>query len=1005
MSVATDSFADFIAKLEGFDQLQNEVLLDLLKNVHPTRYRVGQRILGKEKVADHIIIIYEGRVRLLAYDPRNQAPTTLKFLEAGDVLGEIGILRQVGCEIAIASSEVTCLTLDAGKYLHLLSKYPAFAEVRKNRCHLLEIFDILGVQKEIQANAGVNLKELAQNALEGAKVDYLPLGKTLVSQLDSKRVWFVSGGGKVKNISPSSPIELLDSEEKLEVAGKIPARLIGLRESDLLLLDNNYQQHQIQDHQLEKLDEIEIPYASGEEAVVIHTTVDSKQKRKYPFFQGKGQLNSAIACFQMVSKHLQMPFRREIVNRVLNDHNKRQGSISFQLCAYLAELLGLKTQLIDVSLTLNSITRIPTPALIRYEDSFVVLYEANEKVIVLGIPSEGIQRFKPKQILAQLEAQLEVEETNSQPRIRVLLLNPTKTTPKQRFGLEWFTPYLLRYRRVLIEVFLASFFVQLAALANPLIIQIIIDQVIVQNSVKTLHIFGTLLLVVGFFEVVLTTLRTYLFVDTTNRIDMGLGSEIIDHLLRLPLSYYQRRPVGELSTRVNELENIRKFLTGTALTVGLDALFSVIYIIVMLFYSWQLTLVGLATIPIFIILTVISSPIVRKQLREKAERNAETQSYLVEVISGIQTVKAQNIELRSRFSWQERYANYVSTGFKTVITSTLANSTSNFLNKLSSLLVLWMGAYLVVQGDLTLGELIAFRIISSYVTSPILRLAQLWQSFQETALSLERLSDIVDTPQEAEEDRNNIPLPAISGTVRYENVYFRFKSDGPLQLCNVSLDFKSGEFIGIVGQSGAGKSTLTKLLIRLYEQESGRILIDGYDISKVELYSLRRQVGFVPQDTLLFEGTIQENIALTNPDATTEEILEAAKIAVAHDFIMDLPNGYNTKVGERGGALSGGQRQRIAIARSVLQRPKLLVLDEATSALDYITERQVCLNLANAFKDSTVFFITHRLNTVKHADKIVVMDAGRVIEQGTHHELMAMEAHYSYLYNQQEMNL
>jgi ATP-binding cassette, subfamily B, bacterial HlyB/CyaB len=1000
MSVATDYFADFIAKLEGFDQLQGEVIVDLLKNIQPTRYRVGQRILGKEKIPDRITIIYEGRVRLLAYDPRTQVPTTLKFLESGDVLGEISILRELGCEIAIASSEVTCLTLDAIEYLQLLSKYRDFAKVRKNRCHLLEIFDILGVQKEVQANAGVNLKEFAQNALEEAKVHYLLPGKTLLSQLDQKRVWFLSGG-EIKNVSPGSPIELLNGEDKLEVIGKNPARLIGLRESDLLVLDNNYQQHQIQDNQLEKLDQIEIPYASGEEPAYGYTTRDSKQQIKYPFFHGKGQLNSAIACFQMVSKHLKMPFRREIINRILNENNKRQGTISFQLCAYLTELLGLKAQLVDISLSLNSITRIPTPALIRYEDSFAVLYETSEKVIVLGIPSEGIQRFQPKQLLEQLE----VEESNSQPRLRVLLLTATKATPQQRFGLEWFTPYLLRYRRVLIEVFLASFFVQLAALANPLIIQIIIDQVIVQNSVSTLHIFGTLLLVVGFFEVVLTTLRTYLFVDTTNRIDMGLGSEIIDHLLRLPLSYYQRRPVGELSTRINELENIRKFMTGTALTVGLDALFSVIYIIVMLFYSWQLTLVGLATIPIFIILTAITSPIVRKQLREKAEKNAETQSYLVEVISGIQTVKAQNIELRSRFSWQERYANYVTTGFNTVITSTLANSTSNFLNKLSSLLVLWMGAYLVVQGELTLGELIAFRIISSYVTSPILRLAQLWQSFQETALSLERLSDIVDTPQEAEQDRNNIPLPAISGAVRYENLYFRFKSDGPLQLCNVNLDFKSGEFIGIVGQSGAGKSTLTKLLIRLYEQESGRILIDGYDISKVELYSLRRQVGFVPQDTLLFEGTIQENIALTNPDATTEEIVEAARIAAAHDFIMDLPNGYNTKVGERGGSLSGGQRQRIAIARSVLQRPKLLVLDEATSALDYVTERQVCLNLAKAFKHSTVFFITHRLNTVKHADKIVVMDAGRVIEQGTHDELINREGHYFYLYNQQETNL
>jgi ATP-binding cassette subfamily B protein len=700
----------------------------------------------------------------------------------------------------------------------------------------------------------------------------------------------------------------------------------------------------------------------------------------------------------MVSKYLQMPFRREVIHRILTEQMKRQGTISFQLCAYLSELIGLKAQLANIST--SAFTRIPTPALIPYGDSFAVLYETSDRAVVIGVPSQGIQRYKPAELLAKLD----VEESNY-PQIQVLLLSPTKTTPKERFGLKWFAPYLLRYRRVLLEVFLASFFVQLSALANPLVIQLIIDQVINQNSISTLHILGALLLAVGVFEAVISTLRTYLFVDTTNRIDMGLGSEIIDHLLRLPLRYFQNRPVGELATRINELENIRSFLTGTALTVGLDALFSVVYIIVMLFYSWQLTLVGLATIPVFMILTAIASPTIRKQLRTKAERNAETQSYLVEVISGIQTVKAQNIELRSRFAWQERYARYVTAGFKTVIISTLASSTSNFLNKLSSLLVLWMGAYLVLQGELTLGELIAFRIISGYVTSPILRLAQLWQNFQETALSLERLSDIVDTPQEAEEDRYNIPLPAIVGAVKYENISFRFHTGSPLQLCNVNLDFAPGNFIGVVGQSGAGKSTLTKLLIRLYEPESGRILIDGYDIAKVELYSLRRQIGVVPQETLLFDGTVQENIALTNPDATTEEIIEAAKIAVAHEFIMNLPNGYNTRVGERGAALSGGQKQRIAIARSVLQKPKLLVLDEATSALDYPTERQVCLNLAAAFQGSTVFFITHRLNTVVNADIIVVMDGGRVIEQGTHDELMKMKGHYYYLYNQQTVKM
>jgi ATP-binding cassette subfamily B protein len=374
-------------------------------------------------------------------------------------------------------------------------------------------------------------------------------------------------------------------------------------------------------------------------------------------------------------------------------------------------------------------------------------------------------------------------------------------------------------------------------------------------------------------------------------------------------------------------------------------------------------------------------------------------------MTGIQTVKAQNIELRSRNSWQTRYAKFVAAGFRTVITSTLANSTSSFLSKLSGLLVLWVGSYLVLQGELTLGELIAFRIISSYVTSPVMRLAQIWQNFQETGLSLERLSDIIDTPQEGEIDRNNIPLPEISGAVKYENVSFRFATSGALQLNNVSLDFPAGKFVGIVGQSGSGKSTMMKLLLRLYDTESGRILVDGYDIAKVELYSLRRQIGIVPQDTLLFDSTVQENIALTNPDATTEEIIEAAKIAVAHEFIMTLPNGYNTRVGERGSALSGGQRQRIAIARSVLQRPKLLVLDEATSAVDYPTERQICLNLARAFQGTTVFFITHRLNTVSNADNIIVMDGGRVIEQGNHSELIAAKGHYFYLYQQQEVNL
>jgi ATP-binding cassette subfamily B protein len=997
MTYIQSTFEDFIASIEGFDQLSKEEINKFLSSeiLQPLRYRIGQKIIGKEQLPERIAILYQGNVRLLGYDPQTHLPITLKKLQPGAIIGEIAWLRELPCETAIASTEVVCLSWKAADYLQFLTRNPAFRKARQNQSHLIEIFDVLSSQVAQKALVNHNLKDISEQAQLESKVHYLSPGKTSLKELDSSRIWFVSGRSSLNNFLPGSRLE----DEVIEVKGKAPVRLLGINAHDLLLLDGVPTESEILETISDSKVNLEIPYAPDQEFVPPTTSNKSLKNKNYPFVRGQGELEAPLACFQMLSKHLEIPFRKEVVRRILNDQIHRQGSISFQVCAYLSELIGLKSQLVDVPAV--SINRIPTPALIRYRDSFAVLYAIDGKTVVLGLPSQGIINCQ----INQLVEELETDDANLQPQVRVLLLSATKETPKERFGLGWFVPYLSRYRWVLIEVFIASFFVQLAALANPLVIQLIIDKVIVQNSISTLNILGVLLLAVGVFEAVLTTLRTYLFVDTTNRIDMSLGSQIIDHLLRLPLRYFDKRPVGELSTRINELENIRQFLTGTALTVVLDALFSLVYIVVMLFYSWQLTLVGLGTIPLFVVVTLIAAPTVSRQLRTKAERNAETQSYLVEVMSGIQTVKAQNIELRSRFSWQKKYAKFVAAGFKTVLTSTLANSTSQFLSKLSSLLVLWVGSYLVLKGELTLGELIAFRIISSYVTTPILRLAQIWQNFQETGLSLERLSDIVDTPQEAEVDRNNIPLPAVSGAVKYENVSFRFAASGPLQLSNVNVEFTAGKFVGIVGQSGSGKSTMMKLLLRLYDTESGRILVDGYDIAKVELYSLRRQIGVVPQDTLLFDGTVQENIALTNPEATTEEIIEAAQIAVAHEFIMTLPNGYNTRVGERGSALSGGQRQRIAIARSVLQRPKILVLDEATSALDYPTERQICLNLARAFKGNTVFFITHRLNTVSSADTIVVMDNGRMIEQGSHQELMAAKGHYFYLYQQQEVNL
>ncbi|MEB3214780.1 MAG: peptidase domain-containing ABC transporter [Nostocales cyanobacterium 94392] len=1015
MTYTTTNIQEFLAGIAPFNQLQPAVLTKFLAKAQLYRYRMGQVILAREKMPAQVSILHSGQVRLLGYEPETQIPVTLARLQPGEIMGWLEAVRGVAGSTAIASTEVICINLNTEDFLALLAQEESFASYFYPRAGIVEVFELLSKQLKTHANSQLileasacnNCKELALKIFDDAQIANLTTRET-AKQLSSDYLWLVSGG----TVSPDVIGDRFDSTESLPRGSQV--RLLGLPRN-VLSPSERIVQDIGEEAQAAEITEIipggtsttydDIPYAPVEPPEAANNTKRDFAANKYPHVRGSGSLNAILACFQMLSKHLNMPFRREVIRKVLINQQKRTGSLSLQQCGAVAQLVGLRPQLIGVPA--NAIGRIEAPAIVQWQDSFAVLYEISPKTIVLGVPESGILRQKPQDVAQVLiQSNPQPQEEQQQDVVPILLLQATSETPQQKFGLSWFLPSLVKYKGVLTEVFVASFFVQLFGLANPLVTQVIIDKVINQNSPDTLQVLGIFLLVIAVFEAVLTSIRTYLFVDTTNRIDLTLGSEIIDHLLRLPLRYFEKRPVGELSTRVNELEKIRQFLTGTALTVVLDAIFSVIYIVVMFIYSWLLALVALATLPLFAILTFVVSPIVRRQLRVKAERNAEAQSHLVEILSGIQTVKAQNIELRSRWQWQERYARYVSAGFKTVLTSTSASSTSGFLNKLSGLLVLWVGAFLVLDQKLTLGELIAFRIIAGYVTSPLLRLTQLWQNFQETALSLERLSDIIDSPQEAtEEDKGNIPMPMIEGAVKFDNVSFRFKPTGPMQLNNINLEFPAGVFVGVVGQSGSGKSTLMKLVPRLYPLESGRILIDGYDINKVELYSLREQVGIVPQDTLLFEGPVQENIALNYPDATPEEIIEAAKIAVAHDFIMELPNGYNTRVGERGSALSGGQRQRIAIARTILQNPRLLILDEATSALDYESERQVCLNLAEAFKGRTVFFITHRLSTIRNADTILMLDKGYVVEQGTHQELMSLKGRYYCLYQQQEAQI
>ena len=984
----------FLGQVPPFDRLSVGALDKLASKCELLRYRTGQPILERGQMTDKVFVIYEGQVRELAGPPNDKAQTSLRLAGSGEIFGWVSQIRGIACEAIYSSTESICIVLPAEDFLTSVKKQADFGQAFRERVSHLEIFELLSQELDRRANATASRKELTHQLWHQAVAVNLPNKQVNLANLDPGKVWFVSRGtigeyntGSVIAIDSSKP-------QKLKSQGDV--RLIGLPYAQITkVLEPTDSAPSDSSPEDTPPKTPEIPYAPLPDPEAQFDPLAPVPK--FPFIRGKGEIDIPLACFMMLAKHLGIKVKKDSLRRVLKDQLSTSGRLNLQSCGYVGAAMGLNPQLIAIPAEL--LPRLKAPAIIRWENGFALLYEISPKRLIMAIPTEKeVIVKKPEEFIREWETE------NGQGQ--VLLLPQSTEDEGEKFGFGWFWPELMKHKGILFQVFLASFFVQLFGLANPLITQVIIDKVLVQRSIDTLHVLGVFMVAVAAFEAMLTGLRTYLFVDTTNRVDLSLSSQVIDHLLRLPLDYFDKRRVGELAGRIGELERIRQFMTGTALTVVLDAIFSVIYVGVLLSYSIIMTLVALATIPLFTLLIVFVSPIIRRLLRKRAERYADAQSYLVEVLNGMQTVKAQTIELTSRWSWYERYARYVSAGFKTVITSTAASSFSGFLNKLSGLLLLWVGAYRVLNGDMTLGQLIAFRIIASNVTGSLLRFVQVWQSFQETAMSVERLRDIMDADTEADENnRNNIPMPEIKGAVKFEDVSFRFGSSGPLQLVNINLEFEPGQFVGIVGQSGSGKSTLMKLVQRLYDPMSGVISVDTYDISKVELYSLRRQIGVVLQDTLLFNGSVQENISLTNPDATTEEITEAAKIAVAHDFIMGLSNGYNTVVGEKGSSLSGGQRQRIAIARTILQNPHLLILDEATSALDYRSERDVSRNIQEHFKGRTVFFITHRLQTVQQADVILMMDKGYVVEKGTHDELMTLKGSYYSLYQQQEAQM
>ncbi|HVQ37683.1 MAG TPA: peptidase domain-containing ABC transporter [Pyrinomonadaceae bacterium] len=997
----------------AFSILSDRELEQFSERFQLVHHTLGQAVVHAGDEADAFYVVYSGRARVIATNSVGEE-VTVGTLTRGNSFGEQGLLTHSPRNFTIrAASDLALLRLAKKDFESLLGQQPGLREYFDNYISEIAIRNFL---KLCTAFAPLSPQEI-RDLLNSMEVKEYATGERIIREGETGDAFYLLRSGSAEVVRESDSRKVLNRLKSGDSFGELalltgqvraasiittePSSVFRLNKSDfdriiaaspkfkdaIVSIASGYSEAAIREYEAATAapSEVrgELPTAPDE------APYTPRRARRYPALLQLSETDCGAACLSMILRYYG---KHVSINRLRDLANVSREGATLHSVAEAAETLGFHTRGIRASY--EHLLKVDLPAVAHWEGfHYIVLYEATPDRVVVADPGIGLRK-------------LSREEFEKGWTGYLLLLTPTQKIErveesKTTFGR--FLPLLKPYHALLGEIFLASLVLQLFGLASPIFTQVIVDKVLVHKSTSMLNILLIGMMLIAVFQTATSALRYYLLVHTTRRIDMQMVVEFYRHILSLPMRYFEERKVGDILKRFNENARIRDFLTGRALGVTLDCLMIFVYLGLMFYYNVKLTLLALVFIPGYIILTLVVTPIFKRQYREVFEKSAEADSQMVESVSGVGTVKATAAERSIRWKLEGLIVKSLNVQFRSALSGMAAISIGNLLQTLNTIFLFWYGAHLVIQGELSVGQLVAFNVLVGSVTRPILSVVDLWREFQEINIAFERLTDVFDAkPEEDPTKQALIMLPRIRGHIKFDNVTFRYPTRPDKNaLQNVNLEVLPGQTVALVGRSGSGKTTFANMLLRLHQPNEGRIFVDGYDLRQVSISSLRSQVGVVPQDVFLFSGTIRENIAFGDADAPLEQVVGASMLAGAHEFVSELPLGYETKIGERGQSLSGGQKQRIAIARALFKKPRILIFDEATSALDTESERAIQQNLDQILKDRTTFIIAHRLSTVRNADLIIVMDRGTIRETGNHYSLMEQKGIYYYLNSQQ----